>query len=158
MTVPQMTRANVFIGLTSRALLVLLVGVAACGCDKAKEPYEECVKLEAAEKIIEAREACEAALKADPSSDSGEAAKGKLEGYMREQADKALAEKAKANRPCPSHKWVTHCMWKGEPRPDLLEAETKAACDSEAHQVSVIGMTCPACECKDYFEDPYAEK
>ena len=158
MTEPRMTRVQVSRSVRSRVLLALLLGVAACGCDKAKEPYDQCVKLEAEEKLIEAREACEAALKADPNSDSGKAAQGKLEGYMRREADKLLAEKAKANRPCPSHKWVTHCMWKGEPRPDLLEEETKAACDSEAHQVSVIGMTCPACECKDYFEDPYAEK
>jgi len=158
MTAPQMTRVHVSTGLSRRVLLALAVGIAACGTDKAKEPFEQCVQLEASKKLVEAREACEAAVKADPNSESGKAALGKLEGYLREQADKVLAEKAKEHRPCPSHTWVTHCKWKGEPRPDLLEAETKAACDSEAHQVSVIGMTCPECECKDYFEDPYAEK
>ena len=72
--------------------------------------------------------------------------------------DRILAKEAKKNAPCKSNQWVTRCMWKGKPRPNLLEAQTKAACNQEAHQMAVIGMTCPDCVCKEHFEEPYPDE
>ena len=93
-------------------------------------------------------------MKADPDSKSGKAAQAKL-SYLEKKAAEIEEKKRRETGPCKSHKWVTRCVWKGEPRPNLLEGDTKAACNQEAHQSSVIGMTCPDCVCKDYWKEPY---
>jgi hypothetical protein len=143
---------------TGRALLALAVAVVASGCqDKAKPQFEECVKLESEWEIIKARDACRAAVEADPKSKSGKLAAGKLT-YLNEQADKEQAEKDKKEAPCKVGKWVTHCMWKGKPRPNFLEAPTYAKCNKDADEVRVIGMTCPECECADRFVSPYQKE
>jgi hypothetical protein len=135
------------------ALVTLVALVSGCK-DKAKPKYDECVKLEAEWETVKARDACKAAAEADPNSRSGKLAAGKLT-YLNEQADKIVAEKQKKRAPCKVGKWVTHCMWKGKPRPNFLEAETYAKCNTEADEVRIIGMTCPECECADRFVSPY---
>ncbi len=137
------------------AFLALVVGVACT--DKAKPKFDECVALETKWETVKAREACQAAVALDPNSKSGKAAQGKL-SYLNEQANKLLAEKSKKEAPCSVGKWVTHCIYKGEPRPNLLEAKTEAQCNAEADEVRIIGMTCPQCECADRFVDPYKKE
>ena len=105
-------------------------------------------------KTIEARDACKAAAELDPNSESGKAAAGKLT-YLNEQADKLQVKKNQKEAPCKVGKWVTHCKYKGKPRPTLLEAPTFSKCNTEADEVRIIGMTCPVCECADRFVDPY---
>ncbi len=140
------------------ALLAALLVVGASGCqDKAKPKFDECVRLESEWETIKARDACKAAVEADPNSKSGKLAAGKLT-YLNEQADKALDEKNEKEAPCKVGKWVTHCMWKGKPRPSFLEAETYAKCNKEADEVRIIGMTCPECECADRFVSPYKQE
>ena len=130
-----------------------LAALAASGCgDKAKASYDECVQAEGKWDFVKAREACEAAAKADPNSKSGKAAQAKL-ARLREQAEKALAEKAAETKPCKAGKWVTRCVWKGEPRPNLMEGETAAACNQQASQVQGIDMVCPACVCADDYKE-----
>jgi hypothetical protein len=55
-----------------RALFV--VAVAMVGCNKAKEPYDACAKLEAAGQLGEALTACENASQADPATEYGKLA------------------------------------------------------------------------------------
>ncbi len=137
---------------------VLLLGalvMVVCGCqDKAKPKYDECVALETKWDPIKAREACKAAAAIDPNSKYGKLAAGKLT-YLNQQADRALATKNKKEAPCKVGKWVTHCMWKGKPRPKFLEAPTYHQCNQEADEVRIIGMHCPECECADRFVSPY---
>ena len=143
--------------LTAEALLAvaLVVGVSGCS-DKAKPKYEECVAFEGKWETVKARDACKAAADISPKSKSGKLAAGKLT-YLNEQADKILAEKAKKEAPCKVGKWVTHCFYKGHPRPNFLEAPTYARCNTEADEVRIVGMTCPVCECADRFVDPYKD-
>ena len=140
---------------TAEALLAVAILIGASGCsDKAKPKFDECVALESKWDIINAREACKASAEISPNSKYGKLAAGKLT-YLNVRADKDLAVKAKKDAPCKVGKWVTHCIWKGKPRPGLLEANTYAKCNSEADEVRVVGMTCPECECADRFVDPY---
>jgi len=133
---------------------VLLAAAALFGCDKAKASYEECLRLEGKWEFSKARDACEAAVKADPGSKSGKAALAKLE-TLRAQADKEKSETEP--HPCKAHKWVTRCVWKGEPRPNLMEGETAAACNQTASQVQGIDMVCPACVCADDYKEEKKE-
>jgi hypothetical protein len=143
---------------TPQALMVLVLALGLSGCtDKAKPKYEECVALESKWDTVKARDACKAAAEIDPKSKSGKLAAGKLT-YLNEQADKILAAKAKKDAPCTTGKWVTHCKWKGKPRPNLLEATTFAKCNTEADEVRIVGMVCPICECSDRFDDPYKDQ
>lgn len=144
--------------LAFRSLLAVacIGGLFACS-DKAKTKYDECVALEAKWDTVKARDACKEAASIDPNSKSGKLAAGKLT-YLNEQADKLLAEKSKKEAPCSTGKWVTHCKYKGEPRPNLLEANTFAKCNTDADEVRIVGMVCPICECSDRFVDPYPPK
>ncbi len=152
------TRTSKLLRVAGRALLAVAVAAVAAGCqDKAKPKFEECQKFEAEWETVKARDACKAAVEADPNSKSGKLAAGKLT-YLNEQADKIVEEKEKKEPPCKVGKWVTHCMWKGKPRPSFLEAPTYAKCNEEADQVRVIGMTCPECECADRFVSPYKQE
>ncbi len=135
---------------------LLAAGVGGCA-DKAKAKFDECVALEAKWKTIEARDACKAATELDPESESGKLAAGKLT-YLNDQVAEILAKKQKKEAPCKVGKWVTHCQWKGKPRPNYLEATTYAKCNQEADEVRVVGMTCPECDCADRFVSPYEEK
>lgn len=138
--------------------LVIFVGVVALACaDKAKPAYEQCVKLEAEYETVKARDACQAAVKADPKSKSGQAAANKLV-ELNLEADKILQKDRELMAPCPSGKWVTRCKWKGEPRPNLLEADSRAKCNIEANQLKVVDVVCPDCVCKDRFVEPYDEE
>ena len=152
----HVTRDQLLTTLAKRIVLVSSLVAGAWGCDSAKSDYEKCMELEAKWKMVEARDACKAAVAADPDSKSGKAAQAKLD-YLEKEAEKALKEQAKKSGICKAQKWVTRCMWKGKPRPSLVESSSKASCDQEAHQMSVIGMTCPACVCKDYWEEPYED-
>lgn len=138
------------------SLGIALLGALGCS-DKAKPKYDECVALEAKWETVKARDACKEAAALAPDSKSGKLAAGKLT-YLEEQAQKILSQKAEKERPCKVGKWVTHCIWKGTPRPGLLEAPTYAKCNQEADEVRVVGMTCPECECADRFVDPYKDK
>jgi hypothetical protein len=150
---PPATRRSTFSSLTTPALLIVALSVGVAGCsDKAKPKYDECVALEAKWETVKARDACKEAAKID--SKYGKLAAGKLT-YLNEQADKVVAETNKKKAPCKVGKWVTHCIWKGKPRPNFLEAPTYAQCNQEADQVRIIGMTCPDCECADRFVSPY---
>lgn len=140
---------------SSQVLISIAIVLSAVGCsDKAKPKYDECVALETKWETVKARDACKAAVDIAPDSKYGKLAAGKLT-YLNEQAGKLLAEKAKKDAPCKVGKWVTHCMHNGKPRPNLLEAETFAKCNTEADEVRIVGMTCPVCECADRFVDPY---
>jgi len=144
--------------LTSQALLVVTLFAAVSGCaDKAKPKYDECVALESKWETVQARDACKAASEISPNSKFGKLAAGKL-SYLNDQATKILAEKSKKEAPCRTGKWVTHCKWKGEPRPNLLEGPTFAKCNTDADEVRIVGMVCPICECSDRFVDPYPPK
>lgn len=137
----------------SVAALLLLPLLA--GCDKAKTSYDECLKLEAKWDPIGAEAACEAAVKAAPNSKSGKAAAAKLEALREVAAKERAKREAAAPRPCKSGKWVTRCIWKGKPRPTLLEGETAAKCNQDAAELQTIEMSCPACVCiDDYKEEP----
>ncbi len=70
---------------------LIVVTIVTVGCDKAKADFEECEKLEADGKLVEAAKACAKALKADPDSESGKAAKAKL-GEVKKQERAALLE------------------------------------------------------------------
>jgi len=155
---PAPQRNSAITHLTSLSLLVasLASGLSGCGTDKAKPKFDECVALEAKDTIA-ARDACKAASEADPKSKNGQLAAGKLT-YLDPAADKLLREKNKKEAPCKTGKWVTHCKWKGEPRPNLLEGPTFAKCNTDADEVRIVGMVCPICECSDRFVDPYPPK
>jgi hypothetical protein len=157
MNTSHATADQLFTTIAARLVLALLVVAGACGCDKAKSSYEECMAAEAKWEFVKARDACRAAVQADPNSKSGKAAQAKL-AYLEEEAEKALFQKLKESGHCKSGKWVTRCMWKGKPRPTRIEAESKAACNQEAASSAVIGMTCPDCVCDDYWEEPYDEE
>jgi hypothetical protein len=158
MTPRPTLRTSTLSTLTSQTLRAVALVFAVSGCsDKAKPKYDECVALEAKWETAKARDACKAAAEISPNSKCGKLAAGKL-SYLNGQADKILAEKAKKEAPCRVGKWVTHCKWKGEPRPGLLEAATYARCNTEADEVRIVGMVCPECECADRFVDPYATK
>jgi hypothetical protein len=133
-----------------------LLAAAACA-DKAKPDYEKCVKLEAEYKTVEARDACRAAVKADPNSKSGQAAANKLVSLNLE-ADKIVAREKEQLSHCPSGIWVTRCLYKGKPRPNLLEAPSRAKCNTDSSQLGMVGVTCPDCVCKDRFVEPYDEE
>ena len=71
----------------------LVLAVAGCK-DKAEPKYTECVALER-ESVPKAREACEAAVRADPLSEKGRAAAAKLpalEKLKREEVENAVRE------------------------------------------------------------------
>lgn len=155
---PPTPRISKISTLTAQTLLVAMLCVGIGGCsDKAKPKYDECVALEATWKTVEARDACKAAAELAPESKSGKLAAVKL-SYLNEQAEKVLAKKNKKEAPCKVGKWVTHCIWKGKPRPSFLEATTYAKCNQEADEVRVVGMTCPECECADRFVSPYPKE
>lgn len=155
MTLTPTQRSSKLSTLTSQALLVVTLVVGVSGCqDKAQPKYEECVALESKWQTVDARDACKAASEIAPNSKCGKLAAGKL-SYLNDQANKILAEKAKKDAPCRTGKWVTHCKWKGEPRPNLLEGPTFARCNTDADEVRIVGMVCPICECSDRFVDPY---
>jgi hypothetical protein len=135
----------------TRLALAVVAAAALLGCDKAKPSYEECLRLEGQWDFIKARDACEAAVKADPNSKSGKAAQNKLL-TLRGRADKAIHDTT--IQPCKSHKYVTRCVWKGVPRPNLLEEETLAACNQSSASVASIDMVCPACVCSDDYKEP----
>jgi len=144
-----------FTRLASRSLLLIMFAGAFVACsDKAKPKYDECVALESKWETVKARDACKEAAALDPNGKSGKLAAGKLT-YLNEQAGKLLAEKSKKEAPCSTGKWVTHCKYKGEPRPNLLEGNTFARCNSDADEVRIVGMVCPICECSDRYVDPY---
>jgi hypothetical protein len=141
--------------LALRMAVTVLAVAGACACDKAKAGYEECLALEAEWKMVEAREACRAAASADPDSKSGKAAQAKLPA-LDVEAEKILLEQKKQKGFCPSGKFVTRCLYKGTPRPTRIEEQTEATCNQEAHQTSLVdGMTCPVCECVDFWKEPY---
>ncbi len=143
---------------TSLAPLFVTLALGVSGCsDKAKPKYDECVALESKWETPAARDACKAAADISPNSQYGKLAAGKLT-YLNPQADKILGEKAKKEAPCRTGKWVTHCKWKGEPRPNLLEGPTFSKCNTDADEVRIVGMVCPICECSDRFVDPYPPK
>ena len=158
MTSKTTARPSMLFTLTSQTLLVvaLVVGVSGCS-DKAKPKYDECVALESKWETAAARDACKAAADLSPNSKYGKLAAGKLT-YLNAQADKILGEKAKKEAPCRTGKWVTHCKWKGEPRPNLLEGPTFSKCNTDADEVRIVGMVCPICECSDRFVDPCPPK
>ena len=156
-TMPAPQKTSLLHTLTTQSMLVVSLALALSGCaDKAKPKFDECVALEAKETIA-ARDACKAASEIDPKSKSGQLAAGKL-SYLNPAADKLLKEKNKKEAPCKTGKWVTHCKWKGEPRPNLLEGPTFAKCNTDADEVRIVGMVCPICECSDRFVDPYPPK
>jgi hypothetical protein len=157
MNTSQATVDRLSTTLARRLVFASLLVAGACACDKAKSSYEQCMAHEAKWEFVKARDACRAAVKADPESKSGKAAQAKL-AYLEAEAEKALFQKLKESGHCKSGKWVTRCMWKGKPRPTRIEAESKAACNQEAASSSVIGMTCPDCVCEDYWEEPYDEE
>jgi hypothetical protein len=83
---------------------------------------------------IGAQAACEAAVKADPSSKSGQAAAAKL-ASLKEAAEKERRKKAAADRSPQGWKWVTRCIWKGstvrrcsKDRPLPSATRTRASC------------------------------
>jgi hypothetical protein len=130
-------------------LLALLLG-----CDKAKSSYKRCEVIEAQGDLEVAREACREAVAVAPNSKSGKAAAEKIKAL-----DQKIAElhfkKGFPDRdpPCKGGKWVTRCKWKGEKRPNPLEAATKARCNQDAYElVAGVGMECPTCVCIDDFE------
>ena len=138
-------------------VLVVLVLVLFVFRDKARPAWEECVALTAKDELIQARAACQAAVQADPNSKSGLKAAGKLE-VLNPLADeleaKNKATKEARTRPCKSKKYVTRCIYKGEPRPTLLDGPTLSQCNQDAHQLrQTIGMICPSCVCADDFVD-----
>jgi hypothetical protein len=135
--------------------LALAVVAFVVGCrDKAQPDYDECLKLEAKWDAIGAQAACEKAVQADPNSNAGKAAAAKL-AALKEAADKERATKAAAEpKPCKAGKWVTRCIWKGKPRPTLLEGPTAAKCNQDAGELATIEMSCPACVCADDYKDP----
>ncbi len=139
----------------ARVAAVLLAAALLAGCgDKAKASYDECLKLEAKWDPIGAQAACEAAVKADPNSKSGQAAAAKLVS-LKEAAEKERLKKAAADpKPCKAGKWVTRCIWKGKYRPTLLEGPTAAKCNQDAGELQTIEMSCPACVCADDYKDP----
>ena len=140
----------------SALALVLVLSVSGCK-DKAQAKYEECVALEADYKPAEALAACKAAVELSPDTTFGQRAAGKV--IFLESEVKKLVESEKAKtRPCKAGKWVTHCKWKGKPRPNFLEANTYAKCNQEADEVRIVGMTCPECECADDFVSPYKDQ
>ena len=144
--------------LALQSLMVAAIVVAVSGCkDKARPKFDECVALEAKWETVKARDACKAAVEISPDSKYGKLASGKL-SYLNKEAEKLLNKKKEKERPCKVGKWVTHCQWKGKPRPNLLEAPTYARCNQEADEVRIVGMTCPECECADRFDDPYKEE
>jgi hypothetical protein len=153
---PHRTCCRLFTLTRAALTLALLAGVAGCK-DKAQPKYEECAKLEAKWETVQARDACKEAYKISPDSKYGKLAAGKLT-YLNEQADKIVTAANKKKAPCTVGKWVTHCKWKGVPRPNFLEAPTYARCNQEADQVRIIGMTCPECECADRFVSPYPKE
>lgn len=68
----------------------------AIGCtDTAKPEYEHCVSLEAQGNVLDANDACEASVTADPNSKSGQLAAKKL-ADMKPRVEQARAEKDKA--------------------------------------------------------------
>jgi len=155
MNANRATPTSKILTVAARALLAVLLVGGFSGCkDKAKPKFDECVAFEAEWETVKARDACKEAAEIAPNSRSGKLAAGKLT-YLNEQADKIVAEKEKKDAPCKVGKWVTHCMWKGKPRPNFLEAETYAKCNRDADEVRIIGMTCPECECADRFVSPY---
>ncbi|MFC1641366.1 hypothetical protein ACFL5O_01570 [Myxococcota bacterium] len=125
--------------------------------DKAQPAWDECVALTAKDQLIQARAACQAAAKADPNSKAGKLAAGKLEA-LNPLADELEAKNKTAHdaatRPCKAKKYVTRCIYKGKPRPTLLDGSTLAQCNQDAHQLrQTIGMICPSCVCEDDFVD-----
>jgi hypothetical protein len=134
----------------SAALLVAMLP----GCDKAKSSYKRCVIIEAQGDVDVAAEACREAVSLSPNSKSGKAAAEKLKALeakiSQAKADKGYPDK---DPPCKGKKWVTRCKWKGEKRPNPLEAQTKARCNQDAYElVAGVGMECPTCVCIDDFE------
>jgi hypothetical protein len=134
----------------SAALLLALLP----GCDKAKGSFKRCEVIEAQGDFDVAREACREAVALSPNSKSGKAAAEKLKS-LDQRISAAHAAKGFPDKdpPCKGGKWVTRCKWKGEKRPNPMEATTKARCNQDAYElVAGVGMECPTCVCIDDFE------
>ncbi len=132
------------------ALLVALLP----GCDKAKGSFQRCEIIEAQGDPDVARDACREAVALSPDSKSGKAAAEKLKSLDQRisarQAGKGFPDK---DPPCKGGKWVTRCKWKGEWRPNPLEATTKARCNQDGNELREgVDMECPTCVCIDDFE------
>ncbi len=124
------------------------------GCDKAKGSFKRCELIEAQGDLEVAREACREAVALSPDSKSGKAATEKLKSLdQRISAKNAAKGFPDKDPPCKGGTWVTRCKWKGEKRPNPLEATTKARCNQDAYElVAGVGMECPTCVCIDDFE------
>lgn len=77
-------------------VLMSLVCLGGCA-DKAKPAFSDCVLMELRDEILEARDACSAAITADPTSEAGKAAAQKLE-EMKPRIEEAEREQAEAER------------------------------------------------------------
>jgi len=132
------------------ALLVALLP----GCDGAKASFKRCELMEAQGDLDLAREACREAVTLSPNSQSGKAAAEKLKSLdQRISAKKAARGFPDKDPPCKGGKWVTRCKWKGEWRPNPMEATTKARCNQDADELrDGVDMECPTCVCIDDFE------
>jgi len=73
-------------------MVAVIAAVILVGCDKAKDDYERCIKLEQTNDPEGALQACKQAAKLDPKSKSGEAAAAKVE-----QLESTVLEKLRAN-------------------------------------------------------------
>ncbi len=132
----------------------MLLFVLAPGCDKAKTSYDRCLLIESQGDLEVAREACREAVRVAPNSKSGKAAAEKLKS-LDQKISEVNARKGFPDKdpPCKGGKWVTRCKWKGEKRPNPLEATTKARCNQDAYElVAGVGMECPTCVCIDDIE------
>ena len=82
----------------NRPMLIAIAMASLVSCDKAKEDYERCIKLEQTNDPEGALQACRQAAKLDPNSKSGQAAAAKAEQLLptvlKLSMDKAAAETA----------------------------------------------------------------
>jgi hypothetical protein len=153
----------------TRTATVLMLGIMATGCtDKAKEPYDLCLKvadLKSDDHYAKALDYCQTAIKNDPDSKSGKAAAAKipeLEQGKKEQDDKIAAAKAAQlqaeaatraaqdaeDAKCSS--WVTICTLGrfpdgSEQTTGLQHFKTKAKCESIGKEMG--GIPCDPCRC-----------
>ncbi len=82
-----------------RILLIGLLLLGCAACDAAKADYDRCVSLKQQDKLEEAADACEAAVKADPKSRSAAAAT-QLLTEIQSARIKNYADRTKANTDC----------------------------------------------------------
>ena len=144
-------------GLARRALPVVgaaLLVVLPPGCDRANASFKRCELIEAQGDLDLARKACREAATLSPNSRSGKAAAEKLKSLdQRISTKKAAQGFPDKDPPCKGGKWVTRCKWKGEWRPNPMEATTKARCNQDADELrDGVDMECPTCVCIDDFE------